>query len=324
MSSGTDPSRPGGDTQALVAASLRGRPQLRRVPVRTWCGVALLAVIVFCCTCAPWLTSYMPQSTAPGHEMLPIGSPHHPLGTDQVGRDELSRVLYGGRISLLVGIAAATLATVVGTGVGIGWAFLRGPASSAVSAVVDALLSLPLLVVVLGIQAVVHPGVGSVVVAIGVTSWMPVARVARAQTATLRVLPYVSAARGLGARRRHLLVDHLLPGVAPPVLAISMFEVANAILTESTLSFLGLGVPRHHPTWGNLLTRSQDNLLGGQWWLVVLPAAGVVLTVLAVNLLVTPRARRDARTSAQPGTRAGVSSAASPAGAGAPQNVGES
>ncbi|MCA1216982.1 ABC transporter permease [Streptomyces sp. 8L] len=290
---GGSDSCPGTDA---VRASLRRRWHVRDIPVRRWAGLALLALVVLLCACAPLLSTYDPQATGVAGELLPPGTPGHLLGTDQLGRDELARLLYGGRTSLIVGLAAASVATLVGTAVGLGWAYLGSASAHAVSTVVDALLSLPLLVVVLAFQAVVRPGVTGVVLAIGLTSWMRVARTTRAQTASLRIRPYLTAARGLGARRRDLLRHHLLPGVAPAVLAVSVFEVASAVLTESTLSFLGLGVPPSLPTWGNLLSRGQDNLLGGQWWLVALPAACIVVTVLAVNVVIAPRkATRPAR-----------------------------
>ncbi|MEW2546260.1 ABC transporter permease [Streptomyces sp. NPDC047002] len=285
---GAPPGRPGSSPEP--AGGRRDAPRGRRgARASLWAGAALLALVVCLAVLAPLLTPYSPRATRIAPALLPPGSPHHLLGTDHLGRDELARVLYGGRVSLLVGFAAAVIVTVVGTVIGVTWAFLRGPASHAVSAVVDALLALPLLVVVLGFQAVVRPGTAGVVLAIGLTGWMPVARMARARTSVVRVEPYVRVARQLGARRRDTFVHHLLPAVAPAVLSVSMFEVAGAILTESTLSFLGLGVPSSQATWGNMLTSSQDDLLGGDWWLVVPPAAGIVLTVAAVSLVIGVR-----------------------------------
>jgi len=251
---------------------------------RILAGMLLFGVLAALCLCAPLLTDADPTATNAEALGLPPGA-GHPLGTDALGRDLLARVLYGGRVSLAVGLLAATLALLLGVGVGA----LAGAGSSwldgALMRLVDAMLALPLLLLVIAIQAIATPGLLTVVLVIGAVSWMPVSRVVRAEFLSLRGQPFVEAAVALGASRRRVAMRHILPNALPPVLAVAGFQVAAAILTETSLSFLGLGVPASTPTWGNILTQAQQYLLLGQWWTLAWPAAAIALTVISVNLV---------------------------------------
>ncbi|MFI0351047.1 ABC transporter permease [Actinomadura sp. 9N407] len=276
-----------GDGTSASAPATRGLLAVR-IPVRRpgiWAAALVLAVFALAAAFAPLLTPYDPIATDTAATSLPPGSPGHPLGTDQIGRDLLARLLYGARTSLLVGIAAAAITVVAG--VLLGGLAAAGPRwlDEAISRTADVLLSLPMLVVVLALSAVAGPSLGTVILAVAATAWMPVALVTRAELNSLRERPYVRAAYGLGLSRRQVLGRHLLPGALPPVASIAAFEVGHAILTESTLSFLGLGVPPNRPSWGNLLTEAQAHLLTGEWYTVAFPAACVVVTILAVNVL---------------------------------------
>ncbi|MFB4318537.1 ABC transporter permease [Actinomadura sp. 21ATH] len=259
-----------------------------RLPARrpgVWAAALLLAVLALAALLAPVLTPYDPIATDTLATSLPPGSPGHLLGTDQLGRDLLARLLYGARTSLIVGIVAAAIT--VAAGVLLGGLAAAGPRwlDEAISRAADVLLSLPMLVVVLALAAVAGPSLGTVILAVAATAWMPVALVTRAELISLRERPYVRAAHALGLSRGRVLVRHLLPGALPPVASIAAFEVGHAVLTESTLSFLGLGVPPNRPSWGNLLTEAQAHLLTGEWYTVAFPAACVVATILAVNVL---------------------------------------
>ncbi|GAA3928021.1 ABC transporter permease [Actinomadura viridis] len=259
-----------------------------RAPVRRpglWAAALVLGAMALLAALAPWLTPYDPIATDTAATGLPPGSPGHPLGTDLLGRDLLSRLLHGARTSLLVGLAAAAIT--VGAGLLLGGAAAAGPRrlDELIARSADVLLSLPMLVVVLALAAVLGPSLGTVIVAVAVTGWMPVALVTRAELISRRERLYVRAAYGLGLSRGQVLRRHLLPGALPPIASIAAFEVGHAILTESTLSFLGLGVPPNRPSWGNLLTEAQAHLLTGEWYTVAFPAACVVVTILAVNVL---------------------------------------
>ncbi|WP_225993349.1 ABC transporter permease [Actinomadura rudentiformis] len=278
------PARPG-----FLAVRLR----VRRPGV--WAAGVVLATLVLAAVFAPLLTSYDPIATDTTATGVAPGSPGHPLGTDLLGRDLLARLLYGARTSLLVGLAAAVI-TVVG-GLLLGGLAAAGPRwlDELISRIADVLLSLPMLIVVLALAAVMGPSLTTVILAVAATSWMPVALVARAELISQRERLYVRAAHALGLSRGEVLRRHLLPGAVPPIASIAAFEVAHAILTESTLSFLGLGVPPNRPSWGNLLTEAQAHLLTGEWYTVAFPAACVVVTILAVNVLASAVDRREGR-----------------------------
>ncbi|GGV16281.1 peptide ABC transporter permease [Actinomadura cremea] len=266
-------------TRGLLA--IRFRP--RRPALAA--AVAVLAALGLAAVLAPWLTSLDPVATDTSATSLPPGSSGHLLGTDQLGRDLLTRMLHGARTSLLVGLTAAAIT--VGVGMLLGGLAAVAPRwlDALIARTADVLLSLPLLVIVLAFAAVAGPSLGTVIVAIAVSSWMPVALIVRAELRGRRERLYVRAAYGLGLSRWQVLRRHLLPGALPPVASIAAFEVGHAILAESTLSFLGLGVPPNNPSWGNLLTEAQSHLLTGAWYTVAIPAAAVVVTIIAVNVV---------------------------------------
>ncbi|MFC9970054.1 ABC transporter permease [Spirillospora sp. NPDC127200] len=269
-----------------------------RLPVRrpgVWAAATVLALLVLAALCAPLLTSYDPLATDTDATGLPPGSPGHPLGTDLLGHDLLARLLYGARTSLLVGLVAALITVLAG--VLLGGLAAAGPRwlDGLVARVADVLLSLPMLIVVTALAALLGRSLGTVVLAVAVTGWMPVALVARAELISQRERLYVRAAYALGLSRRQVLVRHLLPGALPPIASIAAFEVGHAILTESTLSFFGLGVPPNRPSWGNLLTEAQAHLLTGEWYTVAFPAACIVVTILAVNVLASAAASGEGR-----------------------------
>lgn len=250
-----------------------------------WVAVTVLGVLGAACAAAPLLTDLDPLATDIAARSLPPGSAGHLLGTDNLGRDLLARLLYGGRTSLLIGLAAATITVLLGVALGVLAA--QGPrwVDMVITRTADTMLSLPLLVVVLALSAVLGGSLAVVILAIGLTAWMPVALVTRAELRSQRQRRYVRAAHSLGLSPWRVLTAHSLPGALPPVASIAAFEVGHAILTESTLSFLGLGVPPNRPAWGTLLESAQSHLLTGEWYTVALPAAAIVLTIVAVNVI---------------------------------------
>jgi peptide/nickel transport system permease protein len=227
--------------------------------------------------------------------MLAAPSWHHPFGTDDLGQDLLARMLYGGRISLAVGLAAMLVAVFVGTVVGALAGISRGWLDTALMWFTDLFLSLPqlpllLLIIYLfrdALKAVVGPEVGVfilIVAVIGGFRWMPVARLVRAQFFSLREKEFVEAARALGASQLRQVVHHMLPNALGPVIVAGTIEVAAAIIAESTLSFLGLGFPPDIPTWGRLLYDAKDNLDVAPHW-ALFPGAAIFLTVLTLNFV---------------------------------------
>lgn len=250
-----------------------------------WLAVGVLVLVAGLCISAPLLTDLDPLATDTTARNLPPGSPGHLLGTDTLGHDLWTRLLYGGRTSLLVGVSAAAATVLIG--VALGAVAAQGPrwVDAIVTRVADTMLALPLLIVVLALSAVFGGSLTVVILAIALTSWMPVALIARAELRSQQQRRYVRAARSLGLSPAQVLLRHTLPGALPPVASIAAFEVGHAILTESTLSFLGLGVPPHRPAWGTLLNNAQSHLLTGQWYTVALPAAAIIVTILAVNVI---------------------------------------
>ena len=216
--------------------------------------------------------------------MLRPPSPAHLLGTDTLGRDVLSRVIYGARISLLVGFVAVGLATLIGVLVGALAGYYGGVVDAVLMRLVDLMLCFPTLFLILAVIAVLGPSIWNIMVVIGVTGWMGVARLVRAEFLSLREREFVVAARALGASDARLIWRHLLPNALTPVMVSATLGVAGAILTESALSFLGLGVQAPTPSWGNILTMGKDNLEIA-WWLSVFPGLAILVTVMSYNLL---------------------------------------
>ncbi len=241
--------------------------------------LGLFAVAVF----AHWLAPYDPLQINL-KEVLSPPSAAHLLGTDTLGRDVLSRVIYGARISLLVGFVAVGLATLIGVLVGALAGYYGGVVDAVLMRLVDLMLCFPTLFLILAVIAVLGPSIWNIMVVIGVTGWMGVARLVRAEFLSLREREFVVAARALGASDARLIWRHLLPNALTPVMVSATLGVAGAILTESALSFLGLGVQAPTPSWGNILTMGKDNLEIA-WWLSVFPGLAILVTVMSYNLL---------------------------------------
>jgi len=214
--------------------------------------------------------------------LSPGGS--HLLGTDDLGRDVLLRMLYGARISLLVGFVAVGISTLLGILVGALAGFYGGWVDALVMRFVDIMLCFPTFFLILAVIAFLNPSIWNIMIVIGITSWMGVARLVRAEFLSLREREFVLAARAVGASDLRLIFRHMLPNALSPVLVSATLGVAGAILTESALSFLGIGVQPPTPSWGNMLIAGKQTL-GYAWWLSVFPGLAILVTVLGYNLL---------------------------------------
>lgn len=246
-------------------------------------GGIILCVLALAAIFAPWIAPHNPLHTNLPEALLGP-SMSHPLGTDQLGRDVLSRLLYGARISLLVGFIAVGIAVLVGCIIGLSAGFYGGWIDATLMRFVDTMLSIPTIFLLLAVIAVVGPSIRVVMVVIGLTSWMGVARLVRAEILSLKEREFVLAARVLGASPLRLMSKHLLPNAMAPVLVSATLGVGGAILVESVLSYLGLGVQPPTPSWGNMLNEGRT-ALGVAWWLTLSPGACILVTVLAFNLL---------------------------------------
>ncbi|MBD0741959.1 ABC transporter permease [Streptomyces sp. CBMA152] len=237
---------------------------------------AVLAVLV-----VPPLVHLDQQAVDLSQKLLPP-SWEHPFGTDDVGRDLLLRCVYGLRISLLVGVVAALVATVVGTVVGAVAAALGGWTDRLVMRLVDVFSSVPHLLLGIFVVAMFRPGVWPVIASVAVTHWLSTARIVRAEILSLRSRPYIDAAISGGASRLRVTVRHLLPGVLPQAGLAAVLMVPHAMWHESALSFLGLGLPSHQASLGNLVQSARGSLLAGDWWPTLFPGLLLIVPTLAV------------------------------------------
>lgn len=253
-----------------------------RNPLAVSGGMALV-VLAALAVLAPWLAPHDPFAISLP-EALRAPSAAHWLGTDQLGRDVLSRLLYGARISLVIGFLAVGVAVVIGVAVGAAAGFFGGRTDAALMRVVDTMLSIPDIFLLLSLIAILGPSIYIIMVAIGLTSWMGVARLVRAEILSLKEREFVLAAHVLGASWWRVMSRHLIPNALGPVLVAATLGVGGAILTESALSFLGLGVQPPTPSWGNILNEGRI-ALGVAWWLTVTPGLAIVVTVLSFYLL---------------------------------------
>jgi peptide/nickel transport system permease protein len=208
-----------------------------------------------------------------------------PLGTDALGRDVLSRLLYGARVSILVGLAAVLIGGVLGTLLGLVAGYAGGAADAVIMSIGDIQLAFPFILLAIMFLVVLGPGLTNLIVVLGIGQWVTYARIARGQTLAVRQKEYVEAARAIGAGTPHIVLRTILPNITAPLIVVASFNLAGVILSEAALSFLGLGVPPTVPTWGGMLAESRDQLLAGNWWLAVLPGVAIMLTVLSCNVL---------------------------------------
>ena len=232
---------------------------------------------------APWLAPYDPGAIDLKLVLMPP-SADHLLGTDQLGRDVLSRMIWGAKISLKVGFAATGLAIFIGTILGALAGYYGRWIDAAIMRFVDIMLCFPTFFLILAVIAFLEPSIWNIMIVIGLTGWMGITRLVRADFASLRERDFVLAARGIGAGDLRIILIHILPNAMASVLVAATLGVAGAILTESALSFLGIGVQPPTPSWGNILTAGKDNI-DIAWWLSLYPGLAILLTVLGYNLL---------------------------------------
>ena len=257
---------------------------------------------VFCAVFAGWVAPHDPFDLAAlelGDARLPpawldSGSAKYLLGTDDQGRDILSALLYGARISLAVGVASVLMSTVIGVALGLVSGFVGGRTDAVIMRICDVMLSFPSILVALlidGVGRALFPDAhetlafGVLILAIALPGWVPYARTVRGSTMVERQKEYVQAARVIGVAPARIMRRHVLPNVMGPVLVLATIQVATAIITEATLSFLGVGVPPTSPSLGTLIRVGNDFLFSGEWWITIFPGAMLVLIALSVNLL---------------------------------------
>jgi len=248
-------------------------------------GGVFLVAIALVALLAPFVAPRSPTDV----DVLAFRSPPsgaHLLGTDLIGRDVLSRLIYASRVSLSIGLLASTLAVTIGTALGAVAGFYRGALDTVLMRLTDMVLAFPPLVIVLVAVSVIGPSVGSVILVLGGLTWPTSCRIVRASYLSLRELEFTTAAQVIGARDRAIIVRHLLPNALGPVLVAASLGAAGAILSEAALSFIGLGVQPPTPSWGNMLVDAQSlTILRTMPWIWLPPGLAILLTVLAINFV---------------------------------------
>ena len=273
---------------AVPARLLRRSAAARKArysTVKIWLGALCAAVVVLPVLLADVLPLPDPIRGNLSASHLPPFSPGHVLGTDPNGRDLLSRILFGGQTSLLIGFLAILLSGVVGVVAGAAAGYFGGWVDSVVSRLLEAQMSLPLLLMLLLVVALFGPSVPVITLVIALAQWPEPARLTRALVLVEREKPYVAAAQVLGLRRMTIIVRHIIPNILSQTLVVVFLLLAQAVLLESALSFLGAGVQRPYPTWGGIISDGRELFVTGEWWLVTVPGIAIALLVLGVNLL---------------------------------------
>ena len=267
------------------------RVSLRRLRRLKW-GVAsaiVLLVLILVTLLAPWVSPHDPLAVNIRHRLAPPawmegGTTQHLLGTDQVGRDLLSRVIWGGRVSLLVGVAAVMISASLGVLLGLGAGYAGGRADTVIMTVLNVMLSFPFVLLALAVIAVLGPSLPNMIMVLGVADWPLYGRVIRAETLAIREREFITASRALGTGHARIVFRQILPNLVSVIVVIATLQIARVIILESFLSFLGLGVQPPIPAWGNMLGEGRVYMLNS-WWIAAFPGVAIFVTTLVINLM---------------------------------------
>jgi ABC-type dipeptide/oligopeptide/nickel transport system permease subunit len=267
------------------------RVTLRRLWRLKWGLVAtgVLLLIVVSAIFAPWLAPEDPLAVNIRHRLAPPawmagGTPENLLGTDQVGRDLLSRVVYGGRVSLIVGVCAVLISASVGVLLGLGGGYAGGRTDAVIMTVINVMLAFPFILLVLAVIAVLGPSLVNMIIVLGIADWPLYTRVVRAETRSIRERDFVAASHALGLGHLRIVFRQILPNQVSTIVVIATLQVARVIILESFLSFLGLGIQPPTPAWGNMLGEGRVYMLNS-WWIAAFPGFAIFVTTLAINLV---------------------------------------
>lgn len=246
-------------------------------------GLIILVPMFLCAIFAPIISPHDPVE--PDLKNILVGpSWSHPFGTDTLGRDVFSRIIYGSRISLLVGFVSVGIATLIGILIGAVSGYTGGIVDEIIMRFVDLMMCFPTFFLILAVIALLEPSIWNIMIVIGLTTWMGIARLVRAEILAIKNKEYVLAARAMGFSKCRIIFNHVLPNALSPVYVVATLGIGGAILIESALSFLGIGVQPPTPSWGNILTQAKDNIEVA-WWLSLYPGLAIFFTVMGYNLL---------------------------------------
>ena len=266
-----------------VAAFGRGLLAAFNANRTSWVGLIIFLVVCALAILAPWIAPYDPIDQNILYR-LKAPTEEHWFGTDYYGRDTLSRILYGARISLTIGLLAISLAMIIGSFIGMMAGYFGGWIDIVIMQIMDVLLAFPALILGLIVVAMLGPSVGNLVIAIALTAIPPFARIARAPTISVKEREFVEAGKALGFSDKRLLFGHILPNIAPEILVMGSLWLATAIRVEASLAFIGLGVSPPTPTWGGMIREGFENILDS-FWLALFPSVAILVVVFSLNLL---------------------------------------
>jgi peptide/nickel transport system permease protein len=279
------------EAKVTAPTSFHSRVSLRRLWRFKWglLAAAVLLLIVGTAVGAPWIAPYSPITVDIQHRLGPPawmdgGTRAHVLGTDQIGRDLLSRVIYGGRVSLVIGVTAVLISSTIGVLLGLGAGYFAGRVDWTIMTLVNVMLTFPFVLLALAVIAVLGPSLINMIIVLGVADWPLYARVIRAETLAIREREFVLAGRALGMSHFRIVFGQILPNLVSVIVVIATLQVARVIILESFLSFLGLGVQPPTPAWGNMLGEGRVYMLNS-WWIATFPGLAIFVTTLAINLM---------------------------------------
>ena len=279
-----------GSAGAPAHPTERGR-SLRRLWRLKWglAAAGILLLIVFVTLAAPWLAPYSPVEVDIQHRLGPPawmegGKTDHWLGTDQIGRDLLSRMIYGGRVSLLIGVTAVAISSTIGVLLGLAAGYFGAKIDWIIMTLINVMLTFPFVLLALAVIAVLGPSLPNMIFVLGVAGWPIYARVIRAETMALREREFVVAGRALGMSHARIIFGQILPNLVSAITVVATLQIAQVIILESFLSFLGLGVQPPTPAWGNMLGEGRVYMLNS-WWIAAFPGAAIFITTLVINLM---------------------------------------
>ncbi len=256
--------------------------RLKKSPL-TLVGMGLIATLVLTAIFAPLLATHDPFQISPPNRLKPPSSQHW-FGTDTAGRDIFSRVLYGTRISIRIGVTVVFLATLIGSIIGLFSGYLGGKFDEIVMRITDVFFSIPYLILAMAITASLGPGLLNAMISLSLVWWPTYARLIRSQVLQIREAPYIEAARGLGVSRKRIIFRHILPNAMTPVIVQCSLDFGNAIMYAAALSFIGLGAQPPSPEWGAMISLAR-NYIQDSWWFATFPGLAILMTVIGFNLL---------------------------------------
>ncbi len=276
---------PAGSSRRRRGANLR---RLLRSPGGT-IGAVIVVLVILVAILAPLLSPHDPAKQHIVKRLRPPfwmeeGSTEYLLGTDSVGRDLLSRILYGSRVSMFVGLVATFFSALVGVPLGLLAGFLRGSWDSIISRIGDMQQAIPFLVLAIAVAAMLGPGLFNLILVLVITTWVTFFRVVRGEVLSAREEQYIWAARSIGCSNGRIILHHILPNVAASIIVVATLLVANMIIFEASLSFLGLGVPSDIPTWGRIVADGRE-YVASEWWIAFFPGVAILIAVMGINLL---------------------------------------